>query len=106
MVRPTFDFHRGLSDGEEIEERLRILQETRQLRVLAEFFLHPEKPVRTEPTTFARCYFERNNATQPLSQEESEEAAKILAEMKSMKKLSEGFAKAKVRVAGAVLNDR
>jgi hypothetical protein len=72
----------------DVGERLRILGETRNLKMLAEFFLHPEKPVRVDPTLRSRCYFDRTNAPQQLALKESEEAAKILSEMRSLKKLA------------------
>jgi hypothetical protein len=43
-------------EDEEWNERLAILEDARQLKRLAEFFLQPEKPVAVEATAAARCY--------------------------------------------------
>ena len=71
-----------------MEERLRILSESRNLKMMAEFFLHPEKPIYVDPTVRSRCYFDRSTAPQQLEVEEFEAEAQILFEISSLKKLA------------------
>ena len=70
---------------EEWEERLRILEDARSLKAVAQFFLHPEKPVETERTAKARCYFDRPSAPAPQTTEEAEEEAAIMEDLKALK---------------------
>ena len=72
----------------DVDERLCILRESRKLKMLADFFLHPEKPVQSDATACARCYFDRPSAPQHESMEEADEAARILKDAKALKKLA------------------
>ena len=74
------------SKEEDWEERLRILKDSRNLKALAEFFLHPEKPVRVEPNAFGRCYFNRPSA--PEQELNAEESTRIMKEVAALKKLA------------------
>jgi hypothetical protein len=78
----------GLFADEEWYERLAILEESRKLRQLAEFFLHPEKPVAMDATACARCYFDRPFAPEQTSPKEEEEAVRILADAQALKKIA------------------
>lgn len=75
-------------DEEALAQRLQLLEDSRKLRMMAEFFLHPEKPVRTNPAAFGRCYFQRASAPQQVSQDEYEEAYKIVSDAMALKKLA------------------
>lgn len=82
-------------DEEEDEawlERLRILEDARQLKKVAAFFLHPEKPVKTESTASARCFFERASAPERTSAEEEAEYIQVQKEADNLKKLAADFA--------------
>ena len=72
---------------EESEERARVLEEARQLKQYATFYLHPEKPVKTtDPTVFGRNFFMRASAPDQESLEESEQRAQILEDAAMLKK--------------------
>ena len=77
------------TEDEEWEERLRILEDARQLKQVAEFFLHPEEPVQANSSS--RCYFDRAAAPEVLSEEEAEERAAVLEEAAALKKLAVDF---------------
>lgn len=74
---------------EDWEERIRILEDARNLKKVAEFFLHPEKPV--EADGCARCFFDRVSAPPQLSPEDAEERAMILEEASLLKKTAVDF---------------
>lgn len=78
-------------DEEEWNERIQILKDTRNLAAVADFFLNPHKPVRSEGTNFARCYFSRPSAPQQTSIEDEKESASIQTEMKQLKKLAADY---------------
>jgi len=73
---------------EEAEERARILADAQALKKTAEYFSHPEMPMTTDPTVFARNYFSRASAPQQESVEDFMERAQILAEAAAFKKVS------------------
>mmetsp|Transcript_1782 Transcript_1782/g.3435 ORF Transcript_1782/g.3435 Transcript_1782/m.3435 type:complete len:709 (+) Transcript_1782:66-2192(+) len=68
---------------EAMTERRRVLEDARNLKMLAGYFLHPEQPVQAAPS--ARCYFDRPSAPERLSYEEAEERAQILQDLKDLK---------------------
>jgi len=76
----------SVDEEEWFEERLQILEESSQLRRLAEFFLCPEKAITVDPTAMARCYFSRYSAADQADFEEDDEREQILADMNAMKK--------------------
>jgi len=88
-----------ISDSDEDEdndddkdERLAILKESRQLKMLAHFFLHPEEPVLdTTVGNCARCYFDRPSAPQQESLDHAEEVARIVKDAYSLKKLAQDY---------------
>jgi len=81
------EFDSGDEIGDdEWEERLLILEEARQLKKVAEFFLHPEEPVLSNSSS--RCYFKRASAPSPLSKEEADEQAAVLEDAAALKKLA------------------
>ncbi|GFH55158.1 hypothetical protein CTEN210_11634 [Chaetoceros tenuissimus] len=75
-------------DDEEFLERLRILEDAKQLKKLAVMFAHPELPVESEPTACARCYFDRPSAPEQETVEEAEERAQILADAAALKQVA------------------
>ena len=72
----------------ELIERLRILEDARQLKQLAAAFLHPERPVEVESTSCARCYFDRHSAPEQESNEEAEERRAVLEDAAALKRLA------------------
>eukprot|EP00934_Nitzschia_sp_Nitz4_P002505 Nitzschia sp. Nitz4//scaffold36_size144017//59188//62095//NITZ4_003088-RA/size144017-processed-gene-0.43-mRNA-1//1//CDS//3329549462//2495//frame0 len=84
-------------EDEEWNERLAILEDTRQLRKVAEFFLCPEKPVITsDPFACGRNYF--NRASAPTNEEDAERE-QILADAKALKKLAVDYLHPELPVA-------
>merc|ERR1719410_1653262 len=77
-------------DEEEVDldERDRILEEMKQLKTTAEWYMHPEKPVAVDATACGRNYFSRPSA--PVNEEE-EERELILEEMKELKATAEQY---------------
>jgi cell envelope opacity-associated protein A len=73
-------------EDEEWMERLRIFEDARNLRKVASFFLHPEKPVECDPIYSARCFFSRSSAVT-----EDEECANILEDAALLKKLAKDY---------------
>ena len=68
---------------EEWSERLAILEDARYLKMMAEFYLHPEKPVASGLE--ARCYFDRASAP---TEHETDERNLVLQEAGALKKLA------------------
>ena len=73
---------------EALMERRRILEDANNLKKLANFFLHPEKPVQVDGTATARCYFDRPSAPERLSPEEAEEKAMTMEDLRALKQKS------------------
>jgi predicted nucleic acid-binding Zn-ribbon protein len=71
-----------------MEERERILEEMKQLKTTAEWYMHPEKPVTADSTTCGRNYFSRPSAP---TNEEDEERELILEEMNALKTTAEWY---------------
>jgi len=79
-------------DPSEDEERYQILQETALIRQYAEYYMHPEKPVRTvDPTVFGRNYFLRASASDQETVEETEDRMRILQDVSSLKQSAEFY---------------
>jgi len=75
---------------EESDEQARILEEAKQLKTFASFYLHPECPVvATDSTACARNYFTRASAPEQVSYEDAEDRAAILEEAALLKKHAE-----------------
>jgi hypothetical protein len=75
-------------DGEDMEERERILEEMQELKTTAEWYMHPEKPVTVDATSFGRNYFSRPSA--PVNEDE-EEREQILEDMVALKISAEHY---------------
>jgi len=67
---------------------MRVLRDAKNLKKFADFFLHPEAPVETDPLASARCYFDRASAPAGIEKELQDESDRVLEEAKAMKKLA------------------
>lgn len=76
-------------EDEAWEERLRILDDARQLKRIAEYFLHPEAAVKS--TLGSRCYFDRASAPKVENGEEVIERDSILADAAFLKQHAVNF---------------
>jgi predicted Rdx family selenoprotein len=83
------------SDDEEYEEwneRLAIVEDSRKLRQLAEFFLYPEKPVITsDPFATGRNYFTRPSAPEYEDEDNMDQREDILEDMKQLKRYAQHY---------------
>jgi hypothetical protein len=82
----------------ELLERLRILEDAKNLKRLAVAFLHPERPVEVEFDAYARCYFDRPSAPEQETFEEAEERNAILQDAQALKKLATDYAHPELKV--------
>merc|ERR1712157_695085 len=57
-----------------------VMQDVKELKKLAEDYLHPERPVEVDPSAFGRSYFSRSSAVDQTTEEEEVERAQILAD--------------------------
>ena len=77
-------------------ERLRVLDDARKLKQLAQAFLYPERPVvTTSETACARNYFNRASAPDASMEEER---ARILEDVAALKKLAVDYAHPEIPV--------
>jgi hypothetical protein len=72
-------------DDEEWEERLKILEDCKRLKQVAEFLLHPESPVQVDATAKARCFFDRPSAPERRSLEDFEEEEALFKDLAALK---------------------
>ncbi|KAG7343963.1 hypothetical protein IV203_021971 [Nitzschia inconspicua] len=78
-------------EEEDTEERAMVLVEAARLKQVAQWYLHPEKPVITsDPTACARNYFTRASA-QGVEEEDAEERLMVLAEAARLKQVAEWY---------------
>jgi len=77
-------------DEDDTEERERILEEMKNLKTTAEWYMHPEKPVAVDAAACGRNYFSRPSAPE-YDEDESEEREQILEEMKNLKTTAEWY---------------
>jgi adenosyl cobinamide kinase/adenosyl cobinamide phosphate guanylyltransferase len=81
------------------EERARILEESQALKQQATVYAHPEVGVKTtDPSCFARCFFNRPFAPDQETEEFVEERLQILADSKALKEQATSFAHPEVPV--------
>jgi hypothetical protein len=77
---------------EDAEVHAQILADMANLKKLATDYMHPELPATvSDPSTMARCYFDRPSAPEVESVEESEARAQILSDMAALKKLARDY---------------
>lgn len=75
---------------DDIEEKMIILADAFNLKLLAQNYLHPEDKIASNGIS-GRCYFDRASAHEVVSKEEADEYAKILSDAKALKKVAEGY---------------
>ena len=91
----------NLFQDEESLERLRILEDAKKLKELAVAFLHPENPVKVDPTACARCYFDRPSAPEQEDKEEAEYRQQVLEDAAALKKLAVDYAHPEIGVTAS-----
>ena len=75
---------------DEMEERVKVLEEAAMLKQYAEFHLHPEKPVKTtDATACGRNYYTRASAPEYFDEDDAEERERILSECAALKQYAE-----------------
>jgi hypothetical protein len=81
-------------------ERLRVLDDARQLKALAEAFLYPERPVvTTDPYSCGRNYYARpSSVPQMMEHDDEEERVNITQEMAALKELAVAYLHPEVSV--------
>jgi len=77
-----------VEDEEDAEERAEILADAAELLKVAEWYMHPEKPVTVYATSCGRNFFSRPSAPE----EDYEERERILAEAKQLKEVAGWYA--------------
>jgi len=77
-------------DEEDLDERERILEELKELKTEAEWYMHPEKPVSVDPAACGRNYFSRSSAPE-YDEDDMEERDQILEEMKELKTIASWY---------------
>merc|ERR1712176_1644753 len=77
-------------DDVDMDERLRILEDAKQLKEVAGWYANPEQPVKSDGFATARNYFTRPSA--PEYEEDTEERDQILAEAKALKEVAGWYA--------------
>lgn len=70
---------------EDSNEMALIMADIAALKTSAADFLHPERPVTSDPLSTARCFFDRPSAPEQLTIEEAEERAQILRDAVALK---------------------
>jgi pyridoxine 5'-phosphate synthase PdxJ len=75
-------------DGME-EERECVLAEAAELKMVADWYLHPEKKINVEPNVFGRNYFTRPSAPEEEDDGMEEERECVLAEAAELKKMAD-----------------
>lgn len=77
---------------EEEEERQQVLAEAAELKKVAEWYMHPEKPVVCDdPCATARNYFARPSAPEFEEEDEMDEHERVLSEALEMKKYADWY---------------
>ncbi|KAL7569663.1 hypothetical protein ACA910_008317 [Epithemia clementina (nom. ined.)] len=67
-----------------LEERRRVLEDARSLKQMAEFYHHPEAPVKVDGCATARCYFDRASAPEDPEMVEEKEWKDFCEERRSV----------------------
>jgi len=86
----SLDFESNYTEEME-EERKLILAEMNQLKEVANWYMHPEKPVAVDSTSFGRNYFSRASAPEQEDVEDIEERELILAEVNELRMVAEWY---------------
>jgi hypothetical protein len=77
-------------DEEDMEERQQILEEMKELKTTAEWYMHPEKPISVDAAACGRNYFNRPSAPE-CDEEDMEERQQILEDMKELKTVADWY---------------
>merc|ERR1711937_987849 len=72
------------------EERLRILEDAKQLKEVAGWYANPHEPVKSDGFATARNYFTRASASE--YEEDAEERDQVLAEAKELREVAGWYA--------------
>jgi hypothetical protein len=72
-------------------EREQVLNDMKQLKTCAEWYLQPEKPVIVDATCFGRNYYSRPSAPEYIDEDELEEQDQIIYELKQLKTTAEWY---------------
>jgi hypothetical protein len=75
-------------EEEEEEERERIMEDMKQLKTTAAWYLQPEKPVDVDSAACGRNYFSRVSAP---NEEDTEERERVLEEAAELKKMADWY---------------
>jgi len=76
-------------EDEEWTERLRVLEDCRNLKKVAGFFLHPERPVVVDDAAAtARCYFDRASAPKYDDADQEGQVDDVMADLAALKRLA------------------
>jgi hypothetical protein len=77
---------------EEANEQAAIMEDLKNLKKQAVYYMHPEHPIENEdPNSFGRNYFSRPSAAEQESPEDAEERARILADARTLKQSAVDF---------------
>jgi hypothetical protein len=76
---------------EDNDEREQILQEMKELKTTADWYLHPEKPVEVDPATRARNYFTRPSSEEVEDYDINEERKSVMEDLKALKTTAEWY---------------
>ena len=85
--RPSAFVDMEYTDIEDDEEEI-LLQDIEILKLWARYYLHPEYPVKVDPTAFGRNYFTRPSAIMDMDDTDNEERESILADCAMLKTLA------------------
>ncbi|GFH56148.1 hypothetical protein CTEN210_12624 [Chaetoceros tenuissimus] len=80
-----------LLHDEDFIERLRILEDAKQLKQLAKMFMHPELPVEVDPAACARCYYDRASAPMQETKDDMEEKDILMEDIENLKRLAKDY---------------
>jgi len=89
-------------DVNDMEDRNAVLEDVKNFRVAASFYLHPESTVGMDDSTAnARCFFSRPSAVEQEEFDFAEEKAKILLDAAALKSLAIDYAHPEIGVTNA-----
>jgi len=75
-----------------------VMQDVKELKKLAEDYLHPERPVEVDPSALGRNYFSRPSAPEQTTEEEEAERAQVLADAQQLKQLAVDYLHPEIKV--------
>jgi hypothetical protein len=78
-------------DEDSMEERDQVLADMAALKQVADWYMHPEKPVEVDPTACSRNYFTRPSAPEYEDEDSMEERDQVLADMAVLKQVADWY---------------